>query len=90
MDYEARGKSGASMGSGVTEAGCKVIFNQRMKQSGMRWSKGGGQHIVDLRTACRSHLWNRIWSLGLDDYTTLPETNSTNNQQLTQKSSKAA
>ncbi|MCA9191721.1 MAG: hypothetical protein KDB03_08165 [Planctomycetales bacterium] len=90
MDYAARRKSGDPIGSGVTEAGCKVIFNQRMKQSGMRWSKGGGQHIVDLRTACRSHLWNRIWSLGLDDYTTLPETNSTNNQQLTQKSSKAA
>jgi hypothetical protein len=35
-------------------SGCKAIFNQRMKQSGMRWSKGGGQSIVDLRTACRS------------------------------------
>ncbi|MEQ1830548.1 MAG: hypothetical protein ABL921_31620 [Pirellula sp.] len=43
-------------------AGCKVIFNQRMKQSGMRWSKGGGQWVVDLRTACRSRLWDKIWN----------------------------
>jgi hypothetical protein len=47
-----------------------------MKQSGMRWSKRGGQQIVDLRTACRSRLWDKIWSRGLDDYTNLPKTNS--------------
>ena len=76
MDYATRRKAGDPIGSGVTEAGCKVIFNQRMKQSGMRWSKRGGQQIVDLRTVCRSRLWDRIWSRGLDDYTNLPETNS--------------
>lgn len=76
MDYATRRKAGDPIGSGITEAGCKVIFNQRMKQSGMRWSKRGGQQIVDLRTACRSRLWDRIWSRGLDDYTNLPETNS--------------
>lgn len=75
MDYATRRQAGDPIGSGITEAGCKVIFNQRMKQSGMRWTKRGGQKIVDLRTACRSKLWNRIWSRGLDDYTTLPETN---------------
>jgi hypothetical protein len=62
MDYAHRGIEGDPIGSGVTEAGCKVIFNQRMKQSGMRWSKRGGQWIVDLRTACRSRLWDQIWN----------------------------
>lgn len=62
MDYAARCKAGDPIGSGVTEAGCKVIFTQRMKQSGMRWSHHGGQQIVDLRTACRSGLWEAIWS----------------------------
>ena len=75
MDYATRRKAGDPIGSGVTEAGCKVIFNQRMKQSGMRRSKRGGQQIVDLRTVCRSRLWDRICSRGLDDYTNLPEIN---------------
>ncbi len=39
MDYATRRKAGDPIGSGITEAGCKVIFNQRMRQSGMRWSK---------------------------------------------------
>ena len=75
MDYAARRAAGDPIGSGITEAGCKVIFNQRMKQSGMRWSQRGGQTIVDLRTACRSRLWDRIWQRGLDDDTKLPDIN---------------
>ncbi len=46
MDYAKRRNEGDPIGSGVTEAGCKVIFNQRMKQSGMRWSKKGGKPIL--------------------------------------------
>ena len=61
------------IGSGVTESGGKVIFNQRMKQSGMRWSKLGGQRIVDLKTACRSGLWDRFWLHGIDIFHQLPD-----------------
>ena len=75
MDYAKRRSEGDPIGSGVTEAGCKVIFNQRMKQSGMRWSKKGGQWIVDLRTACRSKLWGRIWDRYLSSFDQLPEIN---------------
>ena len=77
MDFAERRKAGDPIGSGVTEAGCKVIFNQRMKQAGMRWSKAGGQSIVDLRTACRSHLWDRIWRCWQDSQTNLPPINQT-------------
>ena len=62
MDYAERKKQGDPIGSGITEAGCKVIFNQRLKQSGMRWHRATGQFIVDLRTANRSGIWHRIWS----------------------------
>jgi len=62
MDYAERRKKGDPIGSGITEAGCKVIFNQRLKQSGMRWHRSTGQFIVDLRTANRSGIWHRIWS----------------------------
>ena len=61
MDYAERRKKGDPIGSGITEAGCKVIFNQRLKQSGMRWHRVTGQYIVDLRTANRSGIWDRIW-----------------------------
>ena len=61
MDYAQRRAAGEPIGSGITEAGCKVIFNQRMKQSGMRWHCDTGQLIVDLRTAVRSQLWDKIW-----------------------------
>ena len=61
MDFAERKQRGDPIGSGITEAGCKVIFNQRLKQSGMRWYRQTGQYIVDLRTANRSGIWRRIW-----------------------------
>jgi hypothetical protein len=61
MDFAARKRAGDPIGSGITEAGCKVIFNQRLKQSGMRWHVETGQHIVDLRTAVRSGIWQSVW-----------------------------
>lgn len=57
MDYVERKKRGDPIGSGITEAGCKVIVNQRLKQSGVRWHRATGQHIVDLRTANRRGIW---------------------------------
>ena len=61
MDFAERTQAGEPIGSGITEAGCKVIFNQRLKQSGMRWHRETGQHVVDLRTAVRGDLWRSIW-----------------------------
>ena len=72
MDFAERASRGEPIGSGITEAGCKVIFNQRLKQSGMRWHRGTGQHIVDLRTANRSGLWTGIWGRIIRSPTALP------------------
>ena len=72
MDYAERKKQGDPIGSGITEAGCKVIFNQRLKQSGMRWHRETGQHIVDLRTANRSGIWSRIWKRLIESKAELP------------------
>ena len=80
MDFAKRRKAGDPIGSGVTEAGCKVIFNQRMKQSGMRWSKRGGQNIIDLRTAVRSGLWDRIWRRWQASQTELPPIKQANSK----------
>src|SRR5690606_36317623 len=82
MDFAERKKRGDPIGSGITEAGCKVIFNQRLKQSGMRWHRKTGQHIVDLRTANRSGIWRRIWDRLTSSKTALPPTTQTNASQF--------
>jgi len=45
------------LGSGVTEAACKTVFTQRLKQSGMRWDRSGGQVVVTLRVVLLSGVW---------------------------------
>ena len=72
MDFATRRSRGEPIGSGITEAGCKVIFNQRLKQSGMRWHRQTGQQIVDLRTANRSRLWPGIWQRIINRKANLP------------------
>jgi hypothetical protein len=72
MDFAQRIAAGEPIGSGITEAGCKVIFNQRLKQSGMRWGRETGQYIVDLRTAVRGGLWPSIWQRLLPPDDALP------------------
>jgi hypothetical protein len=53
-DYRA---VGLPLGSGVTEAACKTVFTQRLKQSGMRWDREGGQVVVTLRVVLLSGVW---------------------------------
>ena len=60
MDYAAYRARGLPIGSGVTEAACKTVFTQRLKQSGMTWEIEGGQVIVDLRTIWLSHVWDEV------------------------------
>lgn len=48
------------MGSGITEAACKTVFTQRLKRSGMAWTREGGQVILDLRVIWLSGIWNTV------------------------------
>jgi hypothetical protein len=50
------------IGSGVTEAACKMIFGYRFKQSGMRWSADlpNAKAILDLRTILKSGIWEAV------------------------------
>lgn len=81
MDFAERRRAGEPIGSGITEAGCKVIFNQRLKQSGMRWHCQSGQHIVDLRTSVRSGLWHSIWDRLMNHAVDLPPINRVRREQ---------
>ena len=54
------------IGSGVTEAACKTIYTQRLKLSGMRWSKEGAKRILALRTILLSRTWEATFESYLD------------------------
>jgi hypothetical protein len=69
MDYAGYRRVGLPIGSGVTEAACKTIFNYRFKQSGMRWHKQTGQHVLDLRLILKSRVWDPVRDAWLDDFT---------------------
>jgi hypothetical protein len=62
MQYVKYQKMGYPIGSGVTEAACKVVVKQRLNGSGMRWHLEPVQHMLLLRgliyTAGR---WQQFW-----------------------------
>jgi len=60
LHYADYRRQGLPIGSGVTEAACKVVFTQRLKQSGMSWEVAGGQVVVDLRVLCLSGVWSQV------------------------------
>ena len=57
VDYRRRH---LPIGSGVTEAACKTVFTQRLKQSGMSRKVETGQVIVDLRIIHLSRIWENV------------------------------
>lgn len=53
MDYPAYEAMGLPIGSGEVEAQCKTLVQQRCKQSGMRWHRGGLESLLRVRCAVR-------------------------------------
>ena len=50
------------IGSGVTEAACKILVKQRMCRSGMRWKEEGASMLLTLRSlVCSAGLWDSFW-----------------------------
>jgi len=61
MRYNQFRKQGLFVGSGVMEAGCKNLIGQRMKQSGMEWSRRGANAIIALRCVIKSGRLQEYW-----------------------------
>ena len=64
MRYWENTKKGLPIGSGVTEAACKVIVKQRMCRSGCRWLKEKAERVLLMR--CMSYSadkWNVYWRM---------------------------
>lgn len=63
MNYKLHIDNGWPIGSGVVEAACKSVVKQRMCRSGQRWTRNGGQKILDLRTFVKSKRWDEFWGI---------------------------
>ena len=61
MTYADFRRRGLPIGSGPVEAACKTLIKNRMCRSGMRWSREGGQRILDLRCYVKSNRWDAFW-----------------------------
>jgi len=61
MLYRTFRTAGYFIGSGVVEAGCKVVVGQRLKQSGMLWSRKGADHMLAIRCALLSGWFADFW-----------------------------
>ena len=57
MDYSRYRRLRTPIGSGVTEAACKIVFTQRFKRAGMKWNSSNDQPILLLRVIALSSLW---------------------------------
>lgn len=62
MDYAGYCAKNLPIGSGVTEAACKVLVKQRLCGSGMRWKGTGARIVLSLRALSESNgRWTQFW-----------------------------
>ena len=63
MDYAAYEAAGLPLGSGVTEAGCKLLVKKRLCGPGMSWGFSMAGHILKLRALAHSAggRWQSLW-----------------------------
>ena len=62
MNYFHLRQRNLPIGSGVVEAACKNLIGARMKKSGMRWTRDGGQTVLTLRSLILSNRWDAFWA----------------------------
>jgi hypothetical protein len=61
MRYKTYRDQGLFYGSGVVEGGCRSVIGQRLKESGMFWTKTGATSVLTLRVALKSNRWDECW-----------------------------
>ncbi len=63
MDYPSRVRANEPIGSGVTEAACKVLVKQRLCGSGMKWKEPGAAAVLSVRCLTyTTERWDQFWS----------------------------
>jgi len=66
--YAAYRQANLPIGSGVVEAACTTLVSRRLKRSGRRWGRAGGQAVLTLRSVMQSDRWERAWFLLRNDF----------------------
>lgn len=61
MLYGTYRSLGLFYGSGVVEAGCRTVIGQRLKNSGMFWTKAGALNVAILRCALLDDRFDQYW-----------------------------
>lgn len=61
LNYKWAIENNLPIGSGTVESAARHIVQQRLKQSGMRWSDEGAQSILNLRTLHRNGEFEQYW-----------------------------
>lgn len=68
MDYPPLVASHIPIGSGVTEAACKVLVKQRLCGSGMKWKEPGAAAVLSVRCLTyTTERWSEFWGR-IDQY----------------------
>jgi hypothetical protein len=62
LDYPSLAERHVPIGSGVTEAACKVLVKQRLCGSGMRWKQRGAAAVLSVRVLTYTPgRWAQFW-----------------------------
>lgn len=73
MKYDEYRKNGWYIGSGAIESANKYIVSQRIKQSGMIWSKIGADAMIWTRCKYFEGNWDEFWEdMNMNEYYNLP------------------
>ena len=72
MDYPTYREANMPIGSGVTEAACKVLIKERLCKSGMKWKDQGAKTVLALRSLVKTpnrfeQFWQKMTQIGWDD-----------------------
>jgi len=63
MRYKSYRDRGLLIGSGPIESAHRFVLQKRMKQSGQKWTKKGGQAVANLRIFHLNQQWNKVIEL---------------------------
>ena len=61
MRYPAYREMGLLIGSGMVESSCRTLVGERLKCSGMRWSRAGANDVMALRSCVRDERYDDFW-----------------------------
>lgn len=61
MRYDVFRAKGYSIGSGMVEGACKHVVGDRLKRSGMIWSRAGSSATLALRICWLNEQWDQLW-----------------------------